>query len=52
MAHAAKVDVSFYSLSMRTFSTQAVVVQPETIVKLIEQPGRRDAEGSAGAVLM
>ena len=37
MALAVTVDVSFDPLSVRTLGTQAVVVQPETIAKLIEQ---------------
>lgn len=40
MELAAKVDLSFHTLSVRTFGTQAIVLQPETAVKLIEQTGR------------
>jgi hypothetical protein len=44
VAPAVKVDVSFHPLSVRTFGTQALMLQPETIAKLIEKserPGRR-----------
>ena len=40
VALAVKMDVSFHPLRVRTLGTQAVVPQPDTIPKLIEQPGR------------
>ena len=40
VALAVKVDVSFHTPSLHTLGTQAEVLQPETIAKLIEQPGR------------
>jgi len=40
VALAVKIDVSFHLLSVRAFGTQAEVLQPETIAKLIEQPER------------
>ena len=40
VALAVKVDVSFHPLSVRALGTQAVVLQPNAIPKLIEQPGR------------
>jgi hypothetical protein len=40
VALAVKVDVSFHAPSLRTLGTQAVVLQPETIAKLIELLGR------------
>ena len=40
VALAVKVDVSFHPLSVCALGTQAVVLQPDTIAKLIEQPGR------------
>ena len=36
VALAVKIDVSFHPLSVRAIGTQAEVLQPETIVKLIE----------------
>jgi hypothetical protein len=40
VALAVKVDVSFHPLSLSAIGTQAEVLQPETIAKLIEQPAR------------
>lgn len=40
VALAVKVDVSFHPLSIRALGTQAEVLPPETIAKLIEQSGR------------
>ena len=40
VALSVKVDVSFHTLSVCALGTQAEVFQPETIAKLIEQPGR------------
>lgn len=47
-----KVNVSFHPPSVPTFSTQTVMFQPHTLPKLIEEPGRRGNEGSAGAAVM
>jgi len=40
VALAVKVDVSFHTPSQRAIGTQAEVLQPKTIAKLIGQPGQ------------
>jgi hypothetical protein len=51
-APAVKVNVSFHPLSMRILGTKAVALQPYTIAKLIEQPGRPGHRKIGGSGVM